>query len=273
MCALQASDPSQAGPYTLVDRLGSGGMGQVYLGVSAAAERVAVKVLHAHLVSQPGYIERFEREALADALTAENSRREARETELDEARTKAETASSAKGEFLAVISHEIRTPMNGVLGMLRVVRDTPLSPEQRSYLKTASDSAESLLLLLNDVLDFSKIEAGRIDLDQVKRRSLADGDARRAGVAGIAVAQVRAVDRLCEDPRQGRLAGSSWTGKQNGVTDLVRSEYGQELKDVKAEPFRNEYQPHDVSAQGTKLNSPSRSRLPPRFPRISGSFA
>jgi len=57
------------------------------------------------------------------------------------------------------------------------------------------------------------------------------------------------------------------------VTDLGPSDYGQELKDVKAEPFRNEYQPHDVSAQGTKLNSPSRSRLPPRFPRISGSFA
>jgi CheY-like chemotaxis protein len=55
--------------------------------------------------------------------------------------------------------------MNGVLGMLRVVRDTNLSPEQRGYIKTASDSAEALLLLLNDVLDFSKIEAGRLELE------------------------------------------------------------------------------------------------------------
>ncbi|MSU22354.1 MAG: hypothetical protein EXS32_00870 [Opitutus sp.] len=109
---------------------------------------------------------RFEREILAAELTAENSRREARETELQEAREKAESASKAKGEFIATIGHEIRTPMNGVLGMLRVVRDTELSPEQRSYLRTASDSAEALLLLLNDVLDFSKIEAGGIELER-----------------------------------------------------------------------------------------------------------
>ncbi len=108
---------------------------------------------------------RFEREALAAELQEENTRRESRESELREAREKAESASRAKGEFLATISHEIRTPMNGVLGMLRIVRDTQLSPEQRGYLKTASDSAESLLLLLNDVLDFSKIEAGRLELE------------------------------------------------------------------------------------------------------------
>ena len=108
---------------------------------------------------------RFEREALARELTAEIARRESHEAALQEARERAESASRAKGEFLATISHEIRTPMNGVLGMLRVVRDTKLTAEQRSYLKTASDSAESLLLLLNDVLDFSKIEAGRLELE------------------------------------------------------------------------------------------------------------
>jgi two-component system, sensor histidine kinase len=107
---------------------------------------------------------RFEREALTAQLQAQNANREAREAELREARERAETASRAKGDFLATISHEIRTPMNGVLGMLRIVRETPLTPEQRDYLKTASDSAETLLLLLNDVLDFSKIEAGRLEL-------------------------------------------------------------------------------------------------------------
>ncbi len=126
---------------------------------------LASATLHQHRVLSNALVMRFEREAIADALTAENNRREARENELDEAREKAESASKAKGEFLAVISHEIRTPMNGVLGMLRVVRDTQLSAEQRSYLKTASDSAESLLLLLNDVLDFSKIESGRLELE------------------------------------------------------------------------------------------------------------
>ncbi len=121
--------------------------------------------LHNHRVLSDALAMRFEREALAAELQAENARRESRETELREAREKAESASRAKGEFLATISHEIRTPMNGVLGMLRVVRDTQLTPDQRGYLKTASDSAESLLLLLNDVLDFSKIEAGRLELE------------------------------------------------------------------------------------------------------------
>jgi signal transduction histidine kinase/CheY-like chemotaxis protein len=120
---------------------------------------------HNHRTLSNALVARFEREALAVELQAENVRRDSREAELQEARERAESASRAKGEFLATISHEIRTPMNGVLGMLRVVRDTQLSTEQRSYLKTASDSAESLLLLLNDVLDFSKIEAGRLELE------------------------------------------------------------------------------------------------------------
>jgi signal transduction histidine kinase/ActR/RegA family two-component response regulator len=122
--------------------------------------------LRSHRILADALVQRFEREQLAAELTAENARRELREAELREARERAESASRAKGEFLATISHEIRTPMNGVLGMLRVVRDTPLTADQQGYVQTAADSAESLLLLLNDVLDFSKIEAGRLELEQ-----------------------------------------------------------------------------------------------------------
>ncbi|MCF7687007.1 MAG: response regulator [Cephaloticoccus sp.] len=100
-------------------------------------------------------------------LSAEIARRQVIETELREASAKAESANRAKSEFLATMSHEIRTPMNGILGMLRIVRDTPLTPEQREQLDTAAHSADTLLELINDILDLSKIEAGRLDLEQI----------------------------------------------------------------------------------------------------------
>jgi signal transduction histidine kinase/CheY-like chemotaxis protein len=76
----------------------------------------------------------------------------------------AEAAGAARAGFLAMMSHEIREPMNGVLGMVRLLRDTPLDSEQRGYVDSAVDSAEALLTIVNDILDFSRIDAGRLEL-------------------------------------------------------------------------------------------------------------
>ncbi|GIH61253.1 serine/threonine-protein kinase [Microbispora siamensis] len=69
MVALEAGDPDRLGPFTLVDRLGEGGQGVVFLGRGPAGEQVAVKLLHTRLTADPEARERFLREvALAQRV-------------------------------------------------------------------------------------------------------------------------------------------------------------------------------------------------------------
>jgi signal transduction histidine kinase/CheY-like chemotaxis protein len=93
------------------------------------------------------------------------SRVRTRTEELAQARDEAEAAVRAKADFLAAMSHEIRTPMNGVIGMVEVLKRTPLNAEQQKMLSVVSQSGEALIGILNDILDFSKIEAGALTLE------------------------------------------------------------------------------------------------------------
>ncbi|MBU6272234.1 MAG: response regulator [Betaproteobacteria bacterium] len=99
------------------------------------------------------------------AIRTDISDRKAIEASLRAAKEVAERSDQAKSEFVANMSHEIRTPLNAVLGMLTLLRNTPLSQRQLDYASKADSSARSLLGLLNDILDFSKAEAGMMRLD------------------------------------------------------------------------------------------------------------
>ena len=88
--------------------------------------------------------------------------------ELIRSKERAEASAKAKAIFLANISHEIRTPMNGIIGMIDILKRTPLTAEQLEYIDIIGISGENLLMIINDVLDFSKIEAGQITFEHIR---------------------------------------------------------------------------------------------------------
>ncbi|MBK8232532.1 MAG: response regulator [Candidatus Eisenbacteria bacterium] len=125
-----------------------------------------------------------------------------------------------KAEFLANMSHEVRTPLNGILGMAELALATPLTPEQREFVRTIRASGDALLLTLNNLLDYSALESGRMQLEVAPfRLSEAIESATRAFAS---VAAQRGVEILVDlDPSIADLRDGDGERFQQILTHLL----------------------------------------------------
>ncbi len=79
-------------------------------------------------------------------------------------RQRAEAASSSKSKVVTIVSHEIRTPMNAIVGMTELLINNEENEKKLKYLTNIKNSADALVIIVNDILDQSKIEAGKMQI-------------------------------------------------------------------------------------------------------------
>ncbi len=146
--------------------------------------------------------------------------------QLEKERDRAEAANIAKSEFLANMSHEIRTPINVVLGLSTILGKTsPLSERQAEFIKTLQLSAESLLMIINDLLDFSKIETKNFELEHVafSMESILDDV--------IALMSVKAAEKNLEFRADfSGIRGREYTGDPTRIKQILINLSGNAIK-------------------------------------------
>ncbi|MBF0452177.1 MAG: response regulator [Candidatus Magnetomorum sp.] len=131
--------------------------------------------------------------------------------QLQEAIKTATQANAVKSIFLANMSHDIRSPMNAIMGVLALMQNSDLTPQQKNYINIAKKAGTSLLCLVNDILDISKIEAGQLELNHVKfdLQEIIDDmveiysiDAYKKGLDFASIIDVEVLTQLIGDPER-----------------------------------------------------------------------
>ncbi|RPE80985.1 ligand-binding sensor domain-containing protein [Vulcaniibacterium tengchongense] len=209
---------------------------------------------------------------LADAYRRRLKRRHAWQMAQHE-RELAKQASLAKTRFLATLGHEVRTPMTGVLGMSELLLDTPLQPQQRSYVESIRRAGQHLLRLVNDALDLARIESGKLDLAEqpFDLRALVD---EAAGLMAP-LARRRGLDFVIEiapDAPRGLL------GDGSRVCQILLNLLGNAIKfteagsvSLRVSALAPEGVRLEIADTGPGLNEEQKARLFRRFEQAEGA--
>ena len=88
------------------------------------------------------------------------------ETELVNARLKAEESDRMKSAFLNNISHEIRTPLNAIVGFSGVLQFAESDEERAHLVNLIQENNDKLLKIFEDMVSMSSMEAGDTEIDK-----------------------------------------------------------------------------------------------------------
>ena len=86
------------------------------------------------------------------------------ESQLKAAINEGDYINQSKSKFITEISHEIRTPLNGIVGMLSLVKETQLNPEQKYCIENMSYSVDLLMNVVKSISAYSMSKDNEIEI-------------------------------------------------------------------------------------------------------------
>lgn len=149
------------------------------------------------------------------------------------ARSKAVAAAQRERHFVASMSHELRTPLNAVLGMIDMLKETPLSSDAVRFVEVQERAGKVLLSLVNQVLDFSKIEAGQCNLEQISFDMQGVLDSVRSLVESSAQKQGMILEVISDEHSRGFFLGDPNKIRQiliNIINNAIKYSKGSRIK-------------------------------------------